>query len=144
MRVAGSGRTFILPVTAATQYRQVDTTHTPELLRSPAMQLDLPLLTAEQKEAVVMGLARKVAMANGRAAPTTIPAPFRKLLDFAGSTPYNLVFVMGGLGTFSWRVGGGWRKGMAILILLLLPWVAFPHDSQPLVETSGMALTVVI
>ena len=110
--VAGSGRTFILPVTAATQYRQVDMTHMPELRRSLDAQLDLPLLTAEQKEAAVMGLARKVAAANGRTAPATIPAAVTKLLGFAGSTPGELTYVMEGFGDYWWRGDDGWRKGM--------------------------------
>ena len=118
--VASSGRTFVLPVTAATRYQPVDMTHMPEMSGSPAIHLELPLLTAEQKEAAVMDLARKVAVANGRVAPATIPAAFTNLLDFAGSTPHNLVFVMGGLGDYLWRVSDGWRKGMAILILLCL------------------------
>ncbi|CAL5225180.1 g7961 [Coccomyxa viridis] len=108
--VAGSGRTFILPVTAATQYRQVDMTHMPELRRSLDAQLDLPLLTAEQKEAAVMGLARKVAAANGRTAPATIPAAVTKLLGFAGSTPGELTYVMEGFGDYWWREDDGWRK----------------------------------
>ena len=129
--VAGSGRTFVLPVTAATQYRAVNMIHTQELRCSPTIQLALPLLTAEQKEAAVIGLARKVAAANGRTAPTTIPAAFRKLLDFVGSTPIDLTYVMGALGGLIWRNGDGWQKGRTIPLLHLLAWVASSHDAEP-------------
>ena len=114
--MAGFGRTFVLPVTAASQYRAVDVSHmshTPAW-RSVAAQLDLPLLTAEQKEAAVMGLARKIAAANGRTAPATIPAAFTKLLDFAGSSPGDLTYVMEGLGNYFWREDDRWRKGMQL------------------------------
>ncbi len=109
--VAGSGRTFVLPVTAATLYRLVDMTHMPELRCCPSVQLCLPLLNTEQKEAAVMTLTHKVAAANGRIAPFKIPATFRKLLDFAGSTPFNVATVMQGLGDRWWREGYHWQEG---------------------------------
>lgn len=105
--LGGTGRTFVLPLTAATQYAAVNIScmHFTTSGRSLAVQLGLRLLSTAQQEAVVLEIVGRVAKANGRTAPSELPAAFKALLEILGGSPRLLTFALEHIGGLDWRGG---------------------------------------
>lgn len=106
--------TFIVPLTASTQYEAVDLNRLREstLTRaSRAVQLNLPILTVQQCQHVIKVLCARVAKANNRMAEVSpdsvrLPQAVLDCLALVGGSPRLLSYLLEEIvGSKDWTLG---------------------------------------